>query len=137
MVKEPRSEDSADKGKQPRLYEKAPAKVDSFNVGRRIQELCEKNNITKYRLAKWTGIDQTALAHNINGKTIPTVANLERICDAFGITLAQFFSVEELPGELTKDQKELCDIWQKCDRHHRELLMTTSRCIFAASEKNE
>lgn len=137
MVREPRPDSMPDAEKQTRLYEKAPVKVDSFNVGKRIQELCEKNNITKYRLAKWTGIDQTALAHNISGKTIPTVSNLERICDAFGITLAQFFSADDLPGELTKDQKELCDIWRKCDRHHRELLMTTSRCIYAASEKDE
>ena len=57
----------------------------------RITELCEKRGYTKYRLSQLTEMSQTALGNILNKKSIPTVVTLERICDAFGITLSEFF----------------------------------------------
>ena len=54
----------------------------------RIAELCRKRGYTKYRLAQLTGITQTALGNMLNQKSMPTMANLEKICDAFEITIA-------------------------------------------------
>ncbi|MCD8120088.1 MAG: helix-turn-helix domain-containing protein [Lachnospiraceae bacterium] len=68
--------------------------VTSIDIGRRIQDLLDAHHMSKYRLSKLTGIDQTALANNISGKHIPTISNIERMCDALGITLAEFFSAE-------------------------------------------
>ena len=59
----------------------------------RIAELCRKRGYTKYRLAQLTGITQTALGNMLNQKSMPTMANLEKICDAFEITIAQFFQM--------------------------------------------
>ena len=53
----------------------------------RIKELCEKRGYTKYRLAQITRMTQTALGNILNQRSLPTIVNLERICDAFGITL--------------------------------------------------
>ena len=53
----------------------------------RIAELCRKRGYTKYRLAQLTGITQTALGNMLNQKSMPTMANLEKICDAFEIKL--------------------------------------------------
>ena len=71
----------------------------------RIAELCRKRGYTKYRLAQLTGITQTALGNMLNQKSMPTMANLEKICDAFEITIAQFFSDDENRLDLTKEQK--------------------------------
>ena len=50
----------------------------------RIAELCRKRGYTKYRLAQLTGITQTASGGNmLNQKSMPTITNLEKICDAF------------------------------------------------------
>ena len=46
----------------------------------RIAELCRKRGYTKYRLAQLTGITQTALGNMLNQKSMPTMANLEKIC---------------------------------------------------------
>ena len=45
----------------------------------RIAELCRKRGYTKYRLAQLTGITQTALGNMLNQKSMPTMANLEKI----------------------------------------------------------
>ena len=71
----------------------------------RIAELCRKRGYTKYRLAQLTGITQTALGNILNQKSMPTMANLERICDAFEVTIAQFFSEDGSRLDLTDEQK--------------------------------
>ena len=54
----------------------------------RIAGLSEKRGYTKYRLSQITGMTQTALGNILSQKSIPTIPTLERICDAFNITLA-------------------------------------------------
>ena len=85
----------------------------------RIAELCRKRGYTKYRLAQLTGITQTALGNMLNQKSMPTMANLEKICDAFEITIAQFFSDDENRLDLTKEQKEILEIWDGLDEGKR------------------
>ena len=61
-------------------------------VALRIIELCEKHKISRYRLSQLTGMSQTALGKIVSKESIPTIPTIEKICDAFGITLAQFFT---------------------------------------------
>ena len=90
----------------------------------RITELCEKRGYTKYRLSQLTEMSQTALGNILNKKSIPTVVTLERICDAFGITLAQFFAEDGGRLNLTEDQNEILEIWDNLESKEREILMT-------------
>lgn len=83
-------------------------------IGTRLEELCATHSITKYRLSQQTGISQSTLGHIIKKERIPTVISLEKICDAFNISLAQFF----LPGtkvenDLSQEQIELLGMWSQ------------------------
>lgn len=98
-------------------------------IGYRIQELCHKHSITKYRLSQLTGISQTALANIISKQSIPTILTLERICDAFGITLAQFFARGSERPDLTDNQLEILETWDKLDTKEREILITFIRSL--------
>ena len=89
----------------------------------RIKELCKKRGYTKYRLAQITGMTQTALGNILTQKSLPTIVNLERICDAFGITLAQFFTDDGSKLNLTQDQQEILDIWDDLESKEREILI--------------
>ena len=60
-------------------------------IADRLVDLCEKRGLTKYRLAQLTGMSQTAIGSIISKESIPTIPTLEKLCSAFGITLAQFF----------------------------------------------
>ena len=54
---------------------------------------------------------------------------LERICDAFGITLAQFFAEDGGRLNLTEDQNEILEIWDNLESKEREILMTFIRSL--------
>ena len=75
-------------------------------IADRLVDLCEKRGLTKYRLAQLTGMSQTAIGSIISKESIPTIPTLEKLCSAFGITLAQFFSNEESHPNLTETQRE-------------------------------
>ena len=77
----------------------------------KIIELCAKTGITKYRLSQTTGISQSALSDITKGKNLPGVITLEKICDAFGITLAQFFTEDGNVLDLSEEQKRLLQTW--------------------------
>lgn len=95
----------------------------------RIKELCKKRGYTKYRLAQITGMTQTALGNILTQKSLPTIVNLERICDAFGITLAQFFTDDGSKLNLTQDQQEILDIWDDLESKEREILIGFIRSL--------
>ncbi len=95
----------------------------------RIAELCEKRGYTKYRLSQLTDMSQTALANILNKRSVPTVVTLERICDAFDITLAQFFTENGDRLNLTEDQNEILEVWDGLESKEREILMTFIRSL--------
>lgn len=95
----------------------------------RIAELCEKRGYTKYRLSQLTDMSQTALANILNKRSVPTVVTLERICDAFDITLAQFFTENGGRLNLTEDQNEILEVWDGLESKEKEILMTFIRSL--------
>ena len=65
-----------------------------MKVGERIKELREKIGFTQNKLAEWAGVSQTHLRRIELGEADVTVGYLQMICDALGVTLKDFFSVE-------------------------------------------
>ena len=74
-------------------------------------------------------MSQTALANIMNKKSIPTVPTLERICDAFGISIAQFFAGDGMRPDLTDEQEELLEIWDDLSADERRILMNFVRTL--------
>ena len=62
---------------------------------------------TEYQLSEKSGLTQSTISSWYRKKIIPSIPSLEKVCDAFGITLSQFFSSEEDDYSLTERQKEL------------------------------
>ena len=65
---------------------------------------------TEYRLSKECGLSESTLANIFRRNTVPSITTLETICDAFGITLSQFFAEGEMV-ELTTELKVLFENW--------------------------
>ena len=61
----------------------------------RITELMIRHGWSEYRLAKESGLSQSTISNMFSRNTMPSISTLEVICDAFGLTLAQFFSEGE------------------------------------------
>ena len=98
-------------------------------IATRVKELCVKHKVTKYRLSLLTGMSQTALGNIMNMKSMPTVLTLEKICDAFGITLAQFFAREGKRPDLTQEQKEIIETWDMLGAEERRILLQFVRSL--------
>ena len=60
-------------------------------IADKITSLCEKRDISKYRLSQLSGISQSSLGRIITQENLPSLIALEKICTALGVTLSQFF----------------------------------------------
>lgn len=77
-----------------------------INVLERITYYRKKKNWTEYQLAEKSGLTQSTISSWYRKNMLPSIPSLEKICTAFGITLSQFFAVEE-EFSLTDIQKDL------------------------------
>ena len=103
-------------------------RIEEYTASR-VKELCEKYHVSKYRLAQLTGMSQTAVGNIMKMESIPTIPTLEKICDAFGITLAQFFTKDGIRPDLSAGQLELVETWEYLDDKEREILLTFVRSL--------
>ena len=93
-------------------------------VSAKITDLCSKSGISKYRLSQRTGISQSALSDITKMKKLPTLITLEKICDAFGITLAQFFTEDGNVLYLSEEQKRLLQTWSTLRPEEKNFINT-------------
>ena len=96
--------------------------TDEYVVNK-LKQLCEKHHMTRYRIAQITGLSQTTVAHIFMGKSMPTLGTLSILCDAFGISLAQFFSDDEGATGLSEQQRTLLKEWEELTPDKRKMLL--------------
>ena len=70
---------------------------------------------SEYELSERSSIPQSTINSWYRRNFIPTIPTLEKICDAFGITLSQFFSEDDEPVALTGLQQQLLDACSRLD----------------------
>ena len=89
----------------------------------RISMLMEQNGWTKYKLAQESGMSPSVISNIFKRGGSPTVATIEAICKAFGITLSQFFEfgTDTLTVQLTEDQKRMFDRWITLTEDQKDL----------------
>ena len=69
--------------------------------------------------SKECGLSESTLANIFRRNTVPSITTLETICDAFGITLSQFFAEGEMV-ELTPELKVLFENWVSLTADQKE-----------------
>lgn len=94
-----------------------------MNVQERLLELMSQRNWTAYKLAKQADLSETTISNMFKRDQMPTLYTLGRICDAFGITLSQFFAEGDDPVTLTAEQKELLSNWAALSEKNKDILM--------------
>ena len=81
-----------------------------------ITEHREARGWTEYQLAERSGLPQSTISSWYRKNMIPTLPSLEKICQAFDITLAQLIAERDAPVSLTDSQTELLKRWSKLDK---------------------
>ncbi len=87
-----------------------------------ISENREARGWTEYQLAERSGLPQSTISSWYRKNMIPTVPSLEKICQAFGITLAQLFAEQGTPVSLTESQVELLERWSRLSKEQQAVI---------------
>lgn len=95
--------------------------MDDSYVLERIDELCKKEGWSHYILAKRSGISQSTISNMFSRTNQPTFTTVNRICDAFGITMAQFFDTKQ-HLDLNAEQEEILRMFDAMPAQKRELV---------------
>lgn len=98
-------------------------------IANRINELCEKQGISRYQLSKQCGLSESSISNLINRKSDPQCSTISKICDGFGITMSQFFADSDYCYSLTKDQFAILELWQSLSDIEKRLVEAYIRGI--------
>lgn len=62
-----------------------------MDILEKIKDLTADRGWTIYKLSEASGISQSTLSNMFTRKTLPSIATLSQLCEAFNITLSEFF----------------------------------------------
>ncbi len=88
----------------------------------RIKELIEAEGISVYELSKRSGVPQSTLSTTFSRNHNPSVSTLEQICKGLNITMAEFFTENQVK-DLTFEEKVLIDKWQALSKEQKQAVL--------------
>ena len=94
-----------------------------MDILEKITKMRLERGWSEYELAERAGLTQSTISSWYRKKLIPSIPSLQHICDAYGITLSQFFIEEECFSEqLTKAQIEILNRWYRLTKDQQKKL---------------
>lgn len=106
-----------------------------MDIYARIKELQEARGWTINHMAYVAGLNSGTVTNWFKRHSTPTIECLEKLCDAFGITLSKFFSIEENKTiELSPIQKECLSEFDILDEKIKDNIIQLMKSI---NEKTE
>ena len=94
-----------------------------MNVIERIHQLRLERGWSVNNLAMEAGMTQSTLNSILSRNTPPKIETLQLICEAFGITLAQFFLEDEKVEILSAKEKEFLAAYRKLPENKQKALL--------------
>lgn len=91
-----------------------------MDVIAKIEKLRIERGWTKYRLAEESMLTYSTLSAMYLRNTPPKLDILEMICNAFGISLAQFFADGGVAEILSPDEKELLRKYRRLSTEQKQ-----------------
>ena len=78
-----------------------------MDILQRIRELRDERGWSNYRLTEEAQLPCATLSNMFARQTLPSITTLTAICNAFGISLAQFFSDDTSEILLSDEEKRV------------------------------
>ena len=94
-----------------------------MDINKKIEKLRFERRWSSYELAQEAGITQSTLSSIMKRGNPPKIDTLECICEAFGITLAQFFMEDESLEILSDEEKELISSFRRLSKEKQKSLL--------------
>lgn len=99
-----------------------------MNVKEKLLDMMKERNWTYYRLAKESNVPWSTVRNMFERGTEPTLPTLEALCGGLKITLADLL-VGYSTEELTDDQRDLLENWEKLDAEDKRLCIGLLRSL--------
>ncbi len=94
-----------------------------MDILEKITKMRLERGWSEYELAERAGLTQSTISSWYRKNLIPSIPSLQHICDAYGITLSQFFTEDECFSEqLTKAQIEILNRWYRLTKDQQKKL---------------
>lgn len=94
-----------------------------MDILEKITKMRLERGWSEYELAERAGLTQSTISSWYRKNLIPSIPSLQHICDAYGITLSQFFREDECFSEqLTKAQIEILKRWYRLTKDQQKKL---------------
>lgn len=85
------------------------------NIIVQLRKMMDERGWSEYRLAKEASLPQSTVANIFHRNTLPSIPTLKTICDAFGLSLGEFFT--ELEQCMSTDtQTAFLRKWRKLSK---------------------
>lgn len=78
-----------------------------MDILNKITKLREERHWTEYQLAEQSGLTQSTISSWYRKNMLPSISSLSKICDAFGITISQFFLDDDKQNTVLLNDKQL------------------------------
>lgn len=90
----------------------------------RLEKLLNRKGWSKYDLSKKTGISTNAVYSWTNSGIVPSLANIERICNAANITIEQFF-YDKGVDKFSEEEHSLLTDWITLSEKEKQAIFLT------------
>ncbi len=100
-----------------------------MDILKKIADLRTERNWTEYELAQRSSLPQSTISSWYRKNTQPSIASLEKICHAYGISLSQFFSENTDIVISDSRQLELLHEWNRLEDDQKSSLLDFLRKI--------
>lgn len=111
--------------------------MQEHEVIERIKALNQSRGWSNYRLAKESGITYSTLCTMLNKAYAPSISTLIKICNGFGITLAQFFDDDFANAAITPEQREYLQLWESLSEENRTAAEKYLRFLLAEQKSTD
>lgn len=101
-----------------------------MNVLEKVKKLQEERGWSTYKLAYEAGLTQSTLSNMFTRGTCPTVDTLEKICEAFGISLAEFFESDSRKAHVSKEELELLNKYRALTDKEKDAVKSMINALF-------
>lgn len=105
---------------------------DENYILKHIEELCAIRNWSRYTLSAKSGLSQSTISNLYKRTNQPTISTLYKICEAFEITMSQFFEPNKFI-DLSEDQSEIVRIYGTLCEREKEIVKMFLKSL---SDKN-
>ena len=99
-----------------------------MDIKKKLLDMMKARNWSYYRLAKESNMSWSTVRNIFERGTEPTLPTLEALCGGLGITLADLL-VGYSVAELSDEQRELLENWEKLDVEDKKLCLALLRSL--------